>query len=481
MSRLQTHYICQTCGHDSLKWMGRCPECDAWDSLVEEVMVREKSVPGAGASSRSQANRRISNSTAPVPITEVEMASVERLITGIGEFDRVLGGGIVPGGLILVGGDPGIGKSTLLMQVAAKLANSLNAPAATGSKVLYISGEESTQQIRLRSGRLGAESPALLLSIETEVSLILGQIETTKPSLVVVDSIQTIYDSALDSAPGSVSQVRACAHLIARYAKTVSVPVVLIGHVTKEGSLAGPRVLEHVVDTVLSFEGDRYHAYRLLRAVKNRFGSTDELGIFEMRETGLEGVDNPSAVLLSERAAGGAGSAVTSVMEGSRALLIEVQALVSRSNLASPRRTVNGIDPNRVNMILAVLEKRLGFKLAEQDAYVNVAGGIKVLEPAADLAAAMAIISNFREQPVHASTILLGEVGLGGEVRGVSQIEKRLREAARQGFNRAIISRHNASKLPEGGIAGVEVISVANVLDAIVPALVTSPSSSSQQ
>ena len=281
-----------------------------------------------------------------------------------------------------------------------------------------------------------------------------------------------MYDSALESAPGSVSQVRACAHHLARYARSASIPMVLIGHVTKDGSLAGPRVLEHVVDTVLSFEGDRYHAYRLLRAVKNRFGSTDELGIFEMRETGLEGVDNPSAVLLSERASGGAGSVVTSILEGSRALLVEVQALVSRSNLASPRRSVNGMDPNRVNMVLAVLEKRLGLKLAEQDAYINVAGGIRVLEPAADLATAVAVVSNFREQPVHATTIVLGEIGLAGEVRGVSQIEKRLREAARQGFTRSIISRHNANKLANGASIGIEVIAAANVLEAVNSALV---------
>jgi len=385
----------------------------------------------------------------------------------------VLGGGIVPGGVTLVGGDPGIGKSTLLTQVAARLANAFFAASPGSPPVLYVSGEESAQQIRLRSGRLNAESPGLLISAETEIALILRHLETLRPILTVIDSIQTVSDSALESAPGSVSQVRSCAHQLARFAKQAGVPIVLIGHVTKDGSLAGPRVLEHLVDTVLSFEGDRYHAYRLLRAVKNRFGSTDELGIFEMRETGLEGVDNPSAVLLSERAAGGAGSAVTSILEGSRALLVEVQALVARSNLASPRRTVTGMDPNRINMILAVLEKRLGLKLAEQDVYVNVAGGVRVLEPAADLAAAIAIASNFRERPVHASTIILGEIGLAGEVRAVSQVEKRLREAARQGFTRAIISRHNTRKLPE--ITGVNVVGVDSVHAAIEAALLAAP------
>lgn len=474
MAKLQTHYLCQTCGHESPKWMGRCPECDAWDSFVEEVSHKEKTSDAlrrtaSGSIGAGSRGHTADGTGSPVPITQIEMAQVERLITGIPEFDRVLGGGIVPGGVMLVGGDPGIGKSTLLTQVAARLANGAAAADAASGQVLYISGEESAQQIRLRSGRLNAESPSLLISVETEVALILRHLDTIRPILTVVDSIQTISDSALESAPGSVSQVRSCAHQLARFAKSAGIPIVLIGHVTKDGSLAGPRVLEHVVDTVLSFEGDRFHAYRLLRAVKNRFGSTDELGIFEMRETGLEGVENPSALMLAERAAGGAGSVVTSTLEGSRALLVEVQALVARSNLASPRRTVTGMDPNRINMILAVLEKRLGLKLAEQDVYVNVAGGIRILEPAADLATAVAIASNFREQPVHGSSIILGEVGLAGEVRAVSQIEKRLREGARQGFSRAIISRHNTRKLAE--IAGIKIVPVDNVQAAIGAAL----------
>ncbi len=373
--------------------MGRCPECDAWDSFVEEVSVRETqgaAVTKAVGSARGVA-RGYHSDGAPVPITEIEMGPIERLITGMSEFDRVLGGGIVPGGVTLVGGDPGIGKSTLLTQVAARLAKATSAESpglsSDSSKVLYVSGEESAQQIRLRSGRLNAESPSLLISAETEIALILRHLETLRPVLAVIDSIQTVSDSSLESAQGSVSQVRSCAHQLARFAKQAGVPIVLIGHVTKDGSIAGPRVLEHLVDTVLSFEGDRYHAYRLLRAVKNRFGSTDELGIFEMRETGLEGVDNASAVLLSERASDGAGSVVTSILEGSRALLVEVQALVARSNLGSPRRTVTGMDPNRINMILAVLEEAGGLqRLAEQDVFVNVAGGVRVLEPAADLA-----------------------------------------------------------------------------------------------
>ena len=379
------------------------------------------------------------------------MTQQARLSSGIGEFDRVLGGGIVPGGLILVGGEPGIGKSTLLTpgrqlhcvryagggdhagrrDAAAKPRNSKSATqnADTINQVLYISGEESAQQIKLRSARLGAESPNFLVSVETEIGIILHHLDATRPALAVIDSIQTMSDSTLDSAPGTVSRYGSAPRIWPASPKASHVPIVLIGHVTKEGNLAGPRVLEHIVDTVLYFEGDRHHAYRLLRAAKNRFGSTDELGIFEMHENGLVGVDNPSAVLLAERAEGGTGSAVASTMEGSRALLVEVQALVARSNLASPRRVVTGMDPNRVNMILAVLEKRVGLKIAEQDVFVNVAGGVRIVEPASDLATALAVASNFREQPVEPTTILLGEIGLGG--RGAGRVAGR--KAAERG------------------------------------------------
>ncbi len=501
MARLQTKYICQNCAYEAAKWLGKCPECDSWDSFVEEVTLKEKpgavgkSMGGGGMTTFSAGGRGIvPTSGMPVPITQVQMTQQARLSSGIGEFDRVLGGGIVPGGLILVGGEPGAGKSTLLSQVGNCIASGIQAEPDTegrkapakktkseesaliGKQVLYISGEESAQQIKLRSARLGAESPNFLISVETDISIILHHLDSVRPALAVIDSIQTMSDSSLDSAPGTVSQIRQCATHLARFAKTVHVPIVLIGHVTKEGNLAGPRVLEHIVDTVLYFEGDRHHTYRLLRAAKNRFGSTDELGIFEMRENGLEGVDNPSAVLLAERAEGGTGSAVASTMEGSRALLVEVQALVARSNLASPRRVVTGMDPNRVNMILAVLEKRVGLKIAEQDAFVNVAGGVRIMEPAADLATAVAVASNFREQTVEPTTILLGEIGLAGEVRAVSQIEKRLKEAARQGFTRAIISRHNMGKLPK--IEGITIIGVNNVNDALHAALL--PASKSE-
>lgn len=466
MARLQTKYICQQCGHETARWLGRCPECEAWDSLVEEVTVKETAASAKKPGGSQTLSRGIvpMGSGAPIPITQVETIALKRLSSGIGEFDRVLGGGIVPGGLILVGGDPGIGKSTLLTQTAA-----LIAAQNPDNSVLYISGEESAQQIKLRSGRLSAESSNFLIGVETEIGIILHHLEALRPALAIIDSIQTMTDSTLESAPGSVTQVRTCAAHLARFAKGSGVPIVLIGHVTKEGSIAGPRVLEHIVDTVLSFEGDRHHAYRLLRAVKNRFGSTDELGIFEMHENGLAGVDNPSAVLLAERDASGNGSAVASSLEGSRALLVEVQALISRSNLASPRRTVTGMDHNRVSMILAVLEKRAGLKIAEQDVFVNVAGGIKVAEPATDLATALAVASNFREQPVEPFTILIGEIGLGGEIRAVSQIEKRLREAARQGFNKAVISKHNSSRLPK--IADFTIVGVATIHDALRSAL----------
>ncbi len=469
MARFQTRYICQSCGHESPKWLGRCSECDAWDSFTEEVSIKENGSASAPKQGSEISRGFVPNASAPVPITEVRALAHQRRTTGIGEFDRVLGGGLVPGGLILVGGDPGIGKSTLLTQVAALLAKAGTPEDPT--TVLYISGEESAEQIKLRSARLGAVTPNFLVSVETEINIILRHLDSTRPTLAVIDSIQTMFDSALDSAPGNVSQVRTCTTHLARFAKAVGVPLVLIGHVTKEGSLAGPRVLEHIVDTVLSFEGDQHHAYRLLRAAKNRFGSTDELGIFEMHETGLVGVDNPSALFLSERTEGGNGSAVASTLEGSRALLVEVQALVARSPLASPRRSVTGMEPNRVNMLLAVLEKRVGLKLAEQDVFVNVAGGIRILEPATDLATALAVVSNFREQPVEPHTVLIGEVGLAGEVRAVAQAEKRLRESARLGFRRAILSKHNLSKLPRN--LDIEIVGVETVADAIRHALVS--------
>jgi DNA repair protein RadA/Sms len=465
MAKTQTRFVCQSCGHESPRWLGRCPECDAWNSFVEEVRVPEKaSGPGRTSAVLPMGSGR------PQSITQVAAQSEERISSGIGELDRVLGGGIVPGAVVLVGGDPGIGKSTLMTQAAYQISHAapLDPQSAAPNQVLYISGEESIRQIKLRSERLGAGADGFLVANETDLGTILHHIESIQPSLVVVDSIQTTYDSSLESAPGTVSQIRNCAAALARLAKSGGPPIFLIGHVTKEGSLAGPRVLEHMVDTVLYFEGDRHQTYRILRAVKNRFGSTDEIGIFEMREEGLAEVENPSAVLLAERTADTSGSAVAATLEGSRPLLVEIQALVARSFLSNPRRTATGVELNRVNMLLAVLEKRIGLKLAEQDVYVNVAGGVRLVEPATDLAVTLAIASNFREQPVDPNTILLGEVGLGGEVRAVSQVEKRIREAARLGFTKVVLSRHNA---PRTKNLGVEIAPVSNVLEAMNVAL----------
>lgn len=478
MVRIQTKFVCQSCGHESPRWLGRCPECEAWNAFVEEVQRIERAGSPAHVAVTSPAS-------GPIAITDVDGETKCRLSTGFGELDRVLGGGIVPGAVMLVGGDPGIGKSTLLTHVAHHLATNtslsfsgrgvegegglLTSHAPRLTPVLYVSGEESLPQIKMRCERLGVLAEGFLVVNETEIGTILHHIDKSKPALVVIDSIQTTYDPALDSAPGTVSQVRNCATALTRVAKAGGPPIFLIGHVTKEGTLAGPRVLEHMVDTVLYFEGDRHHAYRLLRAVKNRFGATDEIGIFEMCEEGLREVANPSAALLAERTANASGSAVAPTLEGTRPLLVEIQALVTRSFLANPRRASTGIDLNRVNMLLAVLEKRVGLRLGEQDVYVNVAGGVRIVEPATDLAVTMAVASSFREQPIDPATVLIGEVGLGGEVRAVSQVEKRLREAARLGFRHAILSRHNMGRMPKGLDVGI--VPVSNVLEAVNAAL----------
>jgi DNA repair protein RadA/Sms len=478
MAKTQTKFVCQSCGHESPRWLGRCPECEAWSTFIEEVQRIERP--------RRPTRVAVSHTdSGPSAITEVGGEAECRLLTGIGELDRVLGGGIVPGAVMLVGGDPGIGKSTLLTHVAYRLTtnppftlparrngedgNPLATQHSLPNTVLYVSGEESLRQIRLRCERLGTLAEGFLVVNETEIGTILHYIENIKPTLVVIDSIQTTYDPALDSAPGTVSQVRDCAAVLTRVAKAEGLPIFLIGHVTKEGTLAGPRVLEHMVDAVLYFEGDRHHAYRLLRAVKNRFGATDEIGIFEMCEEGLTEVSNPSAALLAERTIDSSGSAIAPTLEGTRPLLVEIQALVTRSFLTNPRRTSTGIDLNRVHMLLAVLEKRVGLRLGEQDVYVNVAGGVRIVEPATDLAVTMAVASSFREQPIDPSTVLIGEVGLGGEVRGVAQVEKRLCEAARLGFRQAILSRHNMGRLPKG--LGVEIVAVSNVVEAMNAAL----------
>jgi len=450
MSRTQTRYVCQSCGSESPKWLGRCPDCGAWASFQEEI------VESAGR--RETNSLGVTSLAPPASVRSVSTQSGARITTGISEFDRVLGGGVVPGSLILIGGDPGIGKSTLLTQVAHNLS-------AAAGPTLYVSGEESVEQIKLRCDRLGANAEGLLLATETSIEAVQAYIESSSPRFVVIDSIQTMYHPSLYSAPGTVSQVRNCTSVLARIAKSTGIPIFIVGHVTKAGALAGPRVLEHMVDTVLYFEGDRHLTYRILRAVKNRFGSTDELGIFEMHEDGLSEVASPSEVLLLERPADGAGSVVTSTIEGTRPLLVEIQALVAQSYFVSPRRMVTGVDHNRTLMILAVLEKRAGMRLGDKDIYVNVAGGVRVVEPAVDLAIAMAVASSARDRPVNPKAVILGEVGLAGEIRAVSQIENRLREAARVGFTTAILCDRNAKRIK--GSLGLEPVGIRTVHEAL--------------
>ena len=421
--RPKSVFVCQQCGSQSPRWLGRCPDCGQWNSLVEAVEPAKtptRPVLGMG--------------TAPQSLAHVETNGFHRLTVPFEEFNRVLGGGIVPGSVVLLGGDPGIGKSTLLLQVAAAVADSTRS-------VLYVSGEESVQQIKLRATRLGIVGEDLLLVSETNLDQIIEHIHNVNPALVIIDSIQTVFLPALTSTAGSVSQVRECAGALLQVAKTKPVPVFLVGHVTKEGTVAGPRVLEHIVDAVLYLEGDRFQSYRLLRGVKNRFGSTNEVGIFEMQNLGMVEVLNPSEVFLAERAMAAPGSAVVVTLEGTRPLLVEVQALVSPSSLTMPRRTVNGFEWERLLILAAVLTKRAGIGLSNQDIYVNVVGGLKIDEPAADLGVALAIASSFKDKPIAHDLVALGEVGLAGELRRVAQVERRLAEALKLGFRRFILPK----------------------------------------
>ncbi|MBM7663391.1 DNA repair protein RadA/Sms [Bacillus mesophilus] len=445
MVKRKTKFTCQACGYESAKWMGKCPGCGAWNTLTEEL---EPSKSGRKLTFTASANEGMSK---PIKLKDVETIQEPRIKTDITEFNRVLGGGIVRGSLVLIGGDPGIGKSTLLLQISSYLASKQN--------VLYISGEESVKQTKLRAERLDVSSDSLYVLSETDLELITKSIEETDPAFVVVDSIQTIYHPEVQSAPGSVSQVRECTAELMRIAKTKGIAIFIVGHVTKEGAIAGPRLLEHMVDTVLYFEGERHHSYRILRAVKNRFGSTNEMGIFEMKEEGLEEVLNPSEIFLEERSKGAAGSTVVASMEGTRPVLVEIQALVSPTSFGNPRRMATGLDVNRVSLLMAVLEKRVGLLLQNQDAYLKVAGGVKLDEPAIDLAVAVSIASSFKDQPSSATDILIGEVGLTGEVRRVSRIEQRVQEAAKLGFKRAIIPEKNIGNWnvpPEIKVVGVE-------------------------
>jgi DNA repair protein RadA/Sms len=456
-------YVCRDCGVESPRWLGRCQSCEAWNTLEELSASLPVTLKSSGRAPKSSV---LAQRNRPSRLDEIPSSLSEgRSTTGIGEFDRVLGGGVVGGAIILIGGDPGIGKSTLLTQTAGFLA-------IRDNKTLYVSGEESIGQIKRRIERLSIRSSShLLLQNETDITVIEATVREEQPAFVIIDSIQTMQHPDADSLPGSVTQVRACTALLTQLAKSESIGIFLVGHVTKEGTLAGPRVLEHMVDAVLSFEGDRHSIYRILRANKNRFGSTDELGIFQMDEHGLIEISNPSEMLLSERLQNAVGSAVTATVEGTRPLLLEVQALIAPSVLANPRRSVIGMDTNRVHMILAVLEKRAGLTLAYQDVFINIVGGVRIDEPAADLAVALAAASHRSNVAVDAETVAIGEIGLAGEVRAVSQVEKRIRESARLGFKRVIISSKNKhtlrmSEMPDIRIVGVD--HVGQAIDAAV-------------
>ena len=443
-------FFCQNCGHEEAKWLGQCPACKEWNTFVEERI-------DSGITKGTTVAARAVHEAKVVPLTEVTADDDTRSETGIKELDRVLGGGIVPGSLVLVGGDPGIGKSTLLLQVCQRMAQM--------KKILYISGEESQAQIKLRANRMGNFTSSLLLLCETNLGIMRSVIEKERPELVIIDSIQTMYSEDVTSAPGSVSQVRESTNVFMQLAKGLCIPIFIVGHVTKEGTVAGPRVLEHMVDTVLYFEGDRHASYRILRAVKNRFGSTNEIGVFEMRQSGLVEVENPSEYMLSGKPENASGSVVACSMEGTRPILLEIQALVCRTNFGMPRRTAAGTDYNRVNLLMAVLEKRLGMSLGNCDAYVNIAGGIKMNEPAIDLGIVMALVSSYRNRPIDEKTIVFGEVGLSGEVRAVNMPEQRVAEAKKLGFETCILPEVSLKMVKE--IQGIRLVGVKTVNEAV--------------
>ncbi|MDH4135249.1 MAG: DNA repair protein RadA [Anaerolineae bacterium] len=451
MARVRTAFVCEQCGHIFPKWSGRCSECGTWNSVVETRVEEDKEKRAARIS--------LVPTSEPQPLPTISADGFQRISVPMGELNRVLGGGIVPGSVVLIGGDPGIGKSTLLLQVSSLLARQ-------EGPVLYVSGEESVQQIKMRAGRLGISDDQLYILSEINLEQIIGHIERLNPRLAVVDSIQSVYTEELTSAAGGVSQVKECAATLLRLAKVSGVPIFIVGHVTKAGAIAGPRVLEHIVDTVLYLEGDRFHAYRLLRGVKNRFGSTNEVGVFEMAGQGLMEVANPSEAFLAERLPTAAGSAIAVTMEGTRPLLVEIQALASTTSFGLPRRTANGIDFNRLLLLVAVLSKRVGLRLSDQDVFVNVVGGLRINEPAADLAVAVAIASSFRDVPVAADLAVVGEIGLSGELRTVSQLSRRLSEAAKLGFRRCLLPKGvRREKDTPSEIEGIGVRSVAEALE----------------
>lgn len=446
MKKAKTVYVCQECGSTSTKWAGKCPDCGNWNTFVEEV---QKPYP------KRRSLSPVLTESRPRALDDLSIEAAECVPSGIAELDRVLGGGVVAGSLVLIGGDPGIGKSTLLLQLCGKLAD--------GNTVLYVTGEESPQQVKLRAGRLGVKSHSLLVYPETNLELIIEQISQLRPRLTVIDSIQTVFTESLNAAPGSVGQLRESTALLMQTCKTLNVPVFLVGHVTKDGSIAGPRVLEHIVDTVLYFEGDRDQYYRILRSAKNRFGSTHEIGVFEMRESGLKEIKNPSEIFISTETAPSSGSVITCTLSGTRPILVELQSLVTPTSFGNPRRTAVGFDYNRLVLLAAILQKRAGLMLDSEDIYVSAAGGVRVDDPGSDLALAAAIVGNFRNLKVEKNVVFMGEVGLGGEVRPVTSLETRLKEAARMGMKLAVIPSASAGDLKFGSLADLELVKLSHV------------------
>jgi DNA repair protein RadA/Sms len=446
MSKIKSAYFCQSCGFQSPKWLGKCPSCAAWNSFVEEIVQKEEKTLTGAAPKKTRIAK-------PQPITNIQLKDEERYIMPDMELNRVLGGGLVPGSLVLFGGDPGIGKSTLMLQVALSL---------KGIKVLYVSGEESEQQIKMRAERINAKNEHCYILTETNTQNIFKQVEEVEPQLLIIDSIQTLHTSYIDSSPGSISQIRECAAEMLRFAKESGTPVFLIGHITKEGTLAGPKVLEHMVDTVLHFEGDRNHIYRLLRTTKNRFGSTNELGIYEMQSGGLRQVSNPSEILITQREEPISGVAIAATMEGMRPMLIEVQALVSSAVYGTPQRSTTGFDARRLNMLLAVLEKRVGFRLGQKDVFLNIAGGIRVDDPAIDMSVVTSILSSSEDLPVPQNVCFAGEIGLSGEIRPVNRIDSRISEAEKLGFEKIYISHYNLKGLDKKNF-NIEIVAVKKI------------------
>ncbi len=449
-------YQCTQCGFESPKWVGKCPDCGEWNTMLE--VTKEPVSPQRTATVRS-----LGNVSQPTPINEISTTDEHRYKTGLSELDRVLGGGIVKGSLVLIGGDPGIGKSTILLQICEYLGRAL--------RIMYVSGEESARQIKLRATRLGVHSPNLKVLTETDVQYVVEQIRNEKPDLVMVDSIQTMNHTELTSSPGSVTQVRECTNTMMRCAKTLDIPVIIVGHVNKDGAIAGPKVLEHIVDAVLLFEGDRQMTYRILRAVKNRYGSTNEIGVFDMGDHGLRQVENPSMVMLSGRPQDSSGTCVTAVMEGTRPLLAEIQGLATTSGFGTPRRMSTGFDHNRLALILAVLEKRAGYYFSNLDTYVNIIGGLRLDEPAVDMAVAMALISSLKDVPIREDTVVFGEIGLAGELRSISHSDLRITEAGRLGFTRCILPYHGLKNLAGKTFDGIEVIGAKNIRQAFEAAI----------